>query len=485
MSKDAGRNPRPVRLDPFRWLLPTTWRSGMLTEGLIFASERMIPAILEDRAHEQVANVACLPGIVGRSLAMPDIHWGYGFAIGGVAAMDVSEGVVSPGGVGYDINCGVRVLLTDLTEADVRPRLSEFVDALFRSVPAGVGGHGGLVLKEPELKKVLLEGARWAVTRGLGREQDLIACEDGGKMESADPGAVSGRAVKRGLNQLGTLGSGNHFLEVDVVDEVYDETAARAFGLVGGRVTIGIHVGSRGLGHQVCTDSLEVMQRAIARYGLSIPDRQLACAPVGSPEGRDYLGAMAAAANYAWANRQVITDLVRKVTEELFGASAGRMGLLYDVAHNIAKIEEHGVDGRPRRLCVHRKGATRAFPAGHPDVPPPYRHVGQPVLVPGDMGRHSYVLAGAATAMELSFGSACHGAGRVMSRTAAKRAVRGEDVRRELGEQGIVVRGHSYAGLAEEAPSAYKDVGDVVEVVHGSGLATKVARLRPVGVIKG
>jgi tRNA-splicing ligase RtcB len=457
----------------------------MLTEGLIYASEALIGAALADRAHEQVANVACLPGIVGRSLAMPDIHWGYGFPIGGVAAMSLDEGVVSPGGVGYDINCGVRLLLTGLAEQDVRPRLGALVDGIYAAVPAGVGEQGAIALKEPELRRVLVNGARWAVDYGQGGPDDLTACEDGGAMATADPKAVSDRAVKRGLNQLGTLGSGNHFLEVDLVDEVFDPEAARVFGLRTGMVVLAIHVGSRGLGHQVCTDSLEVMQRATGKYGIQLPDRQLSCAPVRSPEGQAYLGAMAAAANYAWANRQVITHAVRGVLASLFGKAGGKAALLYDVAHNIAKIEEHEVDGRKVKVCVHRKGATRAFPAGHQDVPARYRQIGQPVLVPGDMGRSSYVLVGTAVAMAETWGSTCHGAGRVMSRTAAKRDARGEDVQRDLAKQGILVRGHSRAGLAEEAPAAYKDVSEVVEVVHGSGISRRVARLRPLGVVKG
>lgn len=476
-----------VKLDAYRWLIPKTRQPGMRTEGLIYASEAMLPGIVEDKAHEQVANVACLPGIVGRSLAMPDIHWGYGFAIGGVAATDPEHGVVSPGGVGYDINCGVRILRTNLSEADVRPRMEKLVTAIFAAVPAGVGGQGGLLLKQSELADVLRSGASWAVGRGLGRAADLIACEDGGRIQSADPRAVSERAAKRGLNQLGTLGSGNHFLEVDVVDEVHDVQAAGAFGLQKGQVVIGIHVGSRGLGHQVCADSLEIMQKAVAKYGIRLPDRQLACAPVNSPEGQAYLGAMAAAANYAWANRQVITHSVRRVMAEVFGKPETELGLdlVYDVAHNIAKMERHMADGLERTLCVHRKGATRAFPAGHPDVPAPYREVGQPVLVPGDMGRYSYVLVGTAEAMNQTFGSTCHGAGRLMSRTAAKKDVRGEDIQRELAARGIVVRGHSRAGLAEEAPSAYKDVQQVVDVVHNAGISRRVARLRPLGVIKG
>ncbi len=486
-----------LRLDDCRWLLPKGTRPGMLTDGLVYASEAMLPDISRDNAHEQVANVACLPGIVGRSMAMPDIHWGYGFPIGGVAAMDAASGVISPGGVGYDINCGVRILRTALGADEVVARLKDLVDELFRAVPAGVGGKGGLLLDPGELRGVLTDGAAWAVGRGCGTAEDLAACEDGGRIAAADPGAVSDRAIKRGANQLGTLGSGNHFLEVGVVDRIYDEAAAAAFGLRDGMVTISIHCGSRGLGHQVCADSLEAMNAAVRRYGITLPDRQLACAPVPSPEGRAYFGAMSAAANYAWANRQVITHNVRSAVRRVFGGKergGGRdrehecdldLSLLYDVAHNIAKLETHTVEGRQVKVCVHRKGATRAFPAGHPDVPVPYRGCGQPVLVPGDMGRCSFVLVGTQAAMEQTFGSTCHGAGRVMSRTAAKRGTSGDDVQRRLASQGIVVKGQSRAGLAEEAPEAYKDVEQVVDVVHRAGISRRVARLRPLGVIKG
>ena len=484
MTGDRGHF---VRLDDYRWLIPQGTRPGMLTDGLIYASARMLETILADRAHEQVANVACLPGIIGRSLAMPDIHWGYGFPIGGVAATDAADGVVSPGGVGYDINCGVRLLRTTLGEDDVRPRLAELVDALFRAVPAGVGGQGGLSLSSRDLDEVLTDGAGWAVRNGHGEPADLMACEDGGKIAIADAGAVGAKARQRGANQLGTLGSGNHFLEVDVVDAVYDEQVAAGFGLAQGMVTISIHVGSRGLGHQVCADSLETMESAVRRYGITLPDRQLACAPLSSPEGRTYLAAMSAAANYAWANRQVITAKVRQVMRDVFRRNSSDLGLslLYDVAHNIAKLESHAWAGRQQRVCVHRKGATRAFAPGHPDVPPQYRACGQPVLVPGDMGRHSFVLAGTQGAMEQTFGSTCHGAGRIMSRTEAKRGTRGADVQRDLAAQGIIVRGQSRAGLAEEAPAAYKDAREVVDVVHAAGISRRVARLRPLGVIKG
>jgi tRNA-splicing ligase RtcB len=476
-----------VRLDDCRWLIPKGTRPGMLTDGLIYATEDMLPDIGRDRAHEQVANVACLPGIIGPSLAMPDIHWGYGFPIGGVAATDAASGVISPGGVGYDINCGVRVLRTSLAMDDVRPHMQNLVDELFRAVPAGVGGKGGLELKPSDLRQVLAEGAGWAVANGYGTPDDLETCEDGGRIAAAEPGAVSDRALQRGRNQLGTLGSGNHFLEVGVVDRIYDDAVATAFGLRLDMVTVSIHVGSRGLGHQVCADSLEAMDRAVKRYAIALPDRQLACAPLSSPEGRAYSGAMSAAANYAWANRQVITHNVRRAVRQVMGGALGDLdlSLVYDVAHNIAKVETHTWGGKTVRACVHRKGATRAFPPGHPDVPARYRQWGQPVLIPGDMGRYSFLLVGASGAMEQTFGSTCHGAGRVMSRTAAKRGASGDEVQRRLASQGIVVKGQSRAGLAEEVPEAYKDVERVVEVVHRAGLSLRVARLRPLGVIKG
>jgi tRNA-splicing ligase RtcB len=476
-----------VQVDPWRWMIPRTSRPGMRTDGLVYATQAMLEDVIADKAYEQVANVACLPGIVGPSLAMPDIHWGYGFPIGGVAAMDLQAGVISPGGVGYDINCGVRILRTSLTEEEVRPKLDRLVQALFSAVPAGMGGKGGLSLSVDELKTVLRDGAAWVVRKGLGRSEDLAACEDGGRIDLADPEAVSDKALTRGRNQLGTLGSGNHFLELSVVEEVFDPEVAAAFGLERGHVTVSIHVGSRGLGHQVCTDSLEIMHKAASRYGIELPDRQLACAPVSSPEGKEYIAAMSAAANYAWANRQVITHDVRQAISGALGrpVSALDLGLVYDVAHNIAKLEMHTVAGRQVRLCVHRKGATRAFPAGHPDVPPLYRKVGQPVLVPGDMGRYSYVLVGTEGAMRDTFGSTCHGAGRVMSRTQAKKQSLGTQIQRELAERGILVKGHSPAGLAEEAPAAYKDVQTVVNVVHEAGISRRVVRLKPLGVIKG
>lgn len=475
----------PERLDEFRWLIPRT--GGMRTEGLIYSSDSMIRSVLSDKAAEQVANVAHLPGIVGKSLAMPDVHWGYGFPIGGTAATDMDGGVVSPGGIGYDISCGVRLLRSNLTRKDVEGKEELLAAALFQEVPSGLGVGGRLRLDDRELRRVLKDGAAWAVSRGLGDAADLAASEDGGRLEEADPDGISSRALDRGRDQLGTLGSGNHFLELQSVDGVFDPAVAEAFGLAEGRVTVMIHTGSRGLGYQVCDDSLKVMQRAVQKYGIVLPDRQLACAPLSSPEGREYLAAMAAAANFARANRQVITDAVRRAFAAVLGRSDRDMGLdlVYDVCHNIGKIETHEVGGVPRRLCVHRKGATRAFPAGHPDVPEKYRSVGQPVLIPGTMGTASYVAVGTERAMKETFGTVCHGAGRRMSRSEASRRVNGRDVAEELGRRGIVVRSASWKGLAEEAPEAYKDVEDVVGVCEGAGLSRKVARLKPWGVVKG
>jgi len=477
-----------VRMDECRWRIPESYKPGMRVPGVIYADESLLEAIVRDQAPEQVANVACLPGIVGASLAMPDIHWGYGFPIGGVAATEIAAGgVISPGGVGYDINCGVRLIRTELQADEVRSRLRELVDALYRAVPTGVGSTGRLRLDANRLKQVLAKGAQWAVEQGFGWPEDVEYCEERGAMADADPEAVSSRALKRGSDQLGTMGSGNHFLELSLVEEIYDQRAAAAFGLEKGQLVIQIHTGSRGLGHQVCTDFLQVMGRAVRKYGIELPDRQLACAPLDSPEGRDYFGAMAAAANYAWANRQVLTHRVREALSQFFGTRAQRLGLelIYDVAHNIAKIEEHSVNGKRLRTCVHRKGATRSFGPGHPVLPEKYREVGQPVLVPGDMGTNSYVLAGTQKAMAETFGSTCHGAGRLLSRAAAKRSLRGSEVRRSLEREGIIVRAGSDAGIAEEAPDAYKDVTAVVEVTHRAGISRKVAKLRPMGVIKG
>ncbi len=460
----------------------------MKVDGVVYANAKLESHALDEAALTQVANVACLPGILGRSLAMPDIHWGYGFPIGGVAAFDAEEGVISPGGVGYDINCGVRLLRSDLTAEDVRPRVSDLVAALFARVPTGVGSHQREVrLSREDMAQVARLGAAWAVEQGYGDAEDLLVLEEQGCIRGADFRACSDRAYERGRDQLGTLGSGNHFCEVQVVDEVFDEEVARAFGLFLGSVTVLIHTGSRGFGHQVCTDYIPVMDRAARAAGVSLPDRQLACAPIRSEEGRRYFAAMAAAANFAFANRQMITAEVREAFEAVFGRRQRGLGLkvVYDVAHNIAKFERHKVGKQEKLVCVHRKGATRALPAGHPDVPEPYRAVGQPVLVPGDMGRASFVLVGAPSALEETFGSTCHGAGRLLSRSQAIKAGKGHDIRKELERRGVLVRAAGSETLAEEMPEAYKDVSEVVEVVHAAGIARKVCRMRPIAVIKG
>lgn len=476
------------RIDEYRWLIPKSYKAGMRTDGLIFASAEMMEQIKQDESLEQVANVAFLPGIVGKSLAMPDIHWGYGFPIGGVAATSVEDGVVSPGGVGFDINCGVRLLRTDLTLKEVKPKIGDLVDQLFTDVPSGVGSEGKIRVNESELAQVMKKGAKWMVEHGMGWPEDLDATEESGQLGQADPSVVSNKAVKRGQPQLGTLGAGNHFLEIQVVEEIYDEDVALAFGITGpGQITVMIHTGSRGFGHQVCDDSLVVMQRAIQKYHISIPDRQLACAPVKSEEGREYLVRMACAANYAWANRQAIAHWVREAFERVMGAGTHKLGMsqVYDVAHNVAKIEEHAVDGRKMKLCVHRKGATRAFGPGHPDIAPRYRAVGQPVLIPGDMGRYSFLLVGTEKAMEETFGSTCHGAGRLMSRHAAVKKASGGEVQEQLAKKGILVRVASRGTLSEEAPYAYKDVANVVDVADGAGISRKVAKMKPLGVVKG
>ncbi|MFV1958927.1 MAG: RtcB family protein [Planctomycetota bacterium] len=474
---------RAQPLDAWRWRIE---RHGpMRTEGLIFASEALFPRIENDRALDQVRNVACLPGIVGASLGLPDLHWGYGFPIGGVAAFDGEDGIVSPGGVGYDINCGVRLLRSSLDAARVETRLDALADALFAAVPCGVGSaRSDLVLDGAAIDACLVGGARWALSRGLGEPKDVEHTEENGCLEGARPEWVSARARERGRRQLGTLGSGNHFLEVDRVAEVYDAKAAAALGLEEGTVAVLVHSGSRGFGHQVCTDFLPVMKKAARRHGIDLPDPQLACAPIRSEEGERYMGAMAAAVNYAFANRQVIAHHVRRAFRSVFGEGVV-MEQVYDVCHNIAKRERHVVDGRDRELVVHRKGATRAFPPGHPLTPKAYREVGQPVMVPGDMGRYSFVLVGTEGAWRETFGSCCHGAGRLLSRTRARASTRGRDVARELAGRGIRVRAASRRTVDEEAPEAYKDVAEVVAVVAGAGLARVVARLEPLAVIKG
>ncbi|MBN1911860.1 MAG: RtcB family protein [Pirellulales bacterium] len=460
----------------------------MNVEGRIFADETLIEQVRADQAPEQVANVAVLPGIQTASMAMPDIHWGYGFPIGGVAATDPAEGgVISPGGVGYDINCGVRLVRSGMTREDVQPRLELLMNALFRGVPAGVGRGGSYLFDNKQLRRIMGEGVGFLKSKGLATQADLDHTEARGCLDGADPEAVSQRALARGGDQCGTLGSGNHFLEMQVVEEIFDEDAARVFGVEEEMVCLMIHSGSRGLGYQVCDDALRDLRGVPARYGIGLPDRQLACAPVDSPEGKKYLGAMRAAANYAWANRQLLMWQAREIVAEVFGQTwqSLKLGLIYDVAHNIAKMETHTVDGREKTVCVHRKGATRAFPAGHADVPTQYRAVGQPVIIPGDMGTASWLLVGQPGSMARSFGSTCHGAGRVMSRTAAIQHAQGRRIDRELASQGILALCRSRKGLAEEQPAAYKDVSNVVDVVHRAGLAKKVARLRPMGVIKG
>jgi len=475
------------QIDAVIWEIPKEYDPRMRVPGRIYATKKLASKADEDNALQQVVNVAQLPGILKYSLAMPDIHWGYGFPIGGVAAMDMEEGVISPGGVGYDINCGIRLVRTNLTIEDVEDKLEELIYRLFERIPTGVGSKGSIVLSHHDARRVLVEGAKWAVRAGYGREEDLECIESGGAMPGADPEKISKKAYERGGRQQGTLGSGNHFLEVQVVDKVFDEEAAEVYGLFEGQVTIMIHSGSRGFGHQVCTDYLQVMGRAVAKYGIKLPDRQLACAPINSPEGRDYFAAMACAANYAWANRQCLMHWAREVFMEVFRAGMGDLGLelVYDVAHNIAKIEEHTVDGKKVRVCVHRKGATRAFGPGHPEVPEKYRDVGQPVIIPGDMGRASYLLRGTQEAMEETFGSTCHGAGRVMSRHEAVRKARGRAIDEELRKRGIWVRATGRETLAEEMPEAYKDVDEVVDVVHRAGISKRVARMKPLGVIKG
>jgi tRNA-splicing ligase RtcB len=483
--------PPPVtleRIDEYCWEIPR--RAGMRVPGRIFASEPLVREIEHDKSAQQVANVAYLPGIVGASLAMPDIHWGYGFPIGGVAATDPAEGgVISPGGVGYDINCGVRVLRTNLRAADLGERLPRLVDALFSAVPTGVGASNAIKpLSVQEMRHVLTHGAAHVVNeRGMGSEHDLMHTEENGCLAGADPEEVSDRAIERGRRQLGTLGSGNHFLEVGVADRIFHGEAAAALEVEEGTVCVLIHCGSRGLGYQVCDDYLAVMNRAVVKYGIELPDRQLCCAPIESPEGRSYLAAMACAANYAWANRQTITDLARQCFMETFDIGPRDLGmrLIYDVCHNVAKFEEHDVEGVLKEVCVHRKGATRAFPAGDPRIPESLRSIGQPVLVPGDMARYSYVLIGAEGALRRTFGSTCHGAGRLMSRAQAKRESRGRDLFGEMHDHGVIVRAAGKRTVAEEMPYAYKDVADVVEVMAGAGVSEKVFRLKPVGVIKG
>ncbi len=477
------------KIDRYVWEIPKDFRPGMRVHGIVYADEALLGKMQEDLTLAQCANVAHLPGILRASYVMPDGHQGYGFPIGGVAAFDAEEeGVISPGGVGYDINCGVRLLTTTLSYEDVKPKLSQLLDTLFKLVPSGVGSTGVLRLSISQLDEALGYGAKWAVDHGYGWEEDLNFCEEGGWMKSADHTKVSSRAKERGREQLGTLGSGNHFLEIQVVDKIYNPEVAKVFGITHeGQVTVMIHTGSRGFGHQVCSDYLRVMEHVVRKYQIRIPDRELVCAPVKSREAEDYFAAMSCACNFAWANRQMITHWTREAFQKVFKQPAEELGLklLYDVAHNIAKLERHEVDGSYRKLFVHRKGATRAFPPGSPEIPQEYRSVGQPVLIPGSMGTASYVLVGTKEALKLSWGSTAHGAGRFMSREAAIRRYWGERVRRELESRGILVRAASMRVVAEEAPGAYKDVDRVAKVSHEVGIAKLVARLRPIGVTKG
>ena len=476
------------RLDPFAYEIPQSYKPQMRTSGLIFIDEPMIAQLRQDQAAEQVVNVATMPGIVGRSMAMPDIHWGYGFPIGGVAAFDYDEGVISPGGIGFDINCGVRLLRTRLTEADVRPKIRELVDTMFHNVPSGVGEGGLAKVSRQELGRLTTEGVAWAVEKGYAWPDDPKHIEAEGHLADAAFEKVSDRAISRGKDQVGSLGSGNHFLEVQKVDRIYDEAAAKALGLgQPGQVCVMIHTGSRGFGHQIASDYIATCESVVKREKIDLPDRQLACAPVHSKEGQDYWSAMCCGANFAWTNRQAITFGVRNAFAKTFGRSAEDLGIeiVYDVCHNIGKVEDHEVDGRRRKVIVHRKGATRAFPAGHPETPSEYRSVGQPVLIPGDMGTCSFVLVGLPSAMNRSFGSSCHGAGRLMSRAAATRLYRANEVVKSLGDRGIYLHAATKAGIVEEAPGAYKNVEDVVRVAEGAGLTKIVARMVPLGVVKG
>ena len=476
------------KLDEFRFEIPRSFRPCMSTSAVIFADDKMMQSVRADNAPEQAANVACLPGIVGKSLAMPDIHWGYGFPIGGVAAFDSENGVISPGGIGYDINCGVKLVRTDLTVKDVGGQIKKLIDMIFANVPSGVGEKGKLRLSVSQIDDVLDGGAGWAVEQGYGWQDDLSSCEENGRMKTADSAKVDVKAKQRGAPQLGTLGAGNHFLEIQRVEKIFDLEAAKAFGLTeADQIVVSIHSGSRGCGHQIASDYIRVMEAALRKYNISVPDRQLACAPVKSPEGQDCFAAMSAAANYAWANRQLILHWVRESFEKTLGRDSKELGMecVYDVAHNICKLEEHEFAGKRRKLYVHRKGATRAFDTSRDEVPAKYRSVGQPVLIPGDMGSASYVLVGTAQAMKETWGSTCHGAGRLMSRTSATRKFSANDVVALLQSRGVYIKAASRDGIVEEAPGAYKDVDDVVRIAHGAGISKIVARLKPLGVMKG
>jgi tRNA-splicing ligase RtcB len=476
------------RVDSNRWRIPRSFNAEMRVPGMVYADDELIEQIVQDNALQQVVNVATLPGIVGYSLAMPDIHWGYGFPVGGVAATDAESGVVSPGGIGFDINCGVRLLATDLLQEQIRGKADKLADELFSNLPSGVGGAGMRDLSLAEMRSVMVRGSAWAVEEGYGFDDDLEVTEERGCLAGANPDAVSETAVRRGMKQLGSLGSGNHFCEVQKVEHIYDMEAATALGIEQvGQIVVAIHCGSRGFGHQIAEDYVKLAESKQKDYGFHLVDRQLACLPLQSEEGQAYLAAMACGANFAWANRQLLMHGVRQAFASVFGrkARAKDVPMVYDVCHNIAKMEEYEVEEQMRRVCVHRKGATRAFPAGHPAIPEKYRSVGQPVLIPGDMGRYSFVLVGAQGSMEQSFGSCCHGAGRRQSRTAAKKSMSSKDLLNQLDARGVTIRVHSKNLLTEEAPQAYKDAQQVVNVVHNAGLAKLVARLKPVVVVKG
>jgi tRNA-splicing ligase RtcB len=476
-----------IQLDSHLFEIPASFRKDMRVPARFYADEVLLKGIIADNSLQQLVNTATLPGIVKYALAMPDIHQGYGFPIGGVVATELPDGIISPGGVGYDINCGVRLLATHLNLEEIRPFLDELATALHSNCPSGVGKGGNIRLKGDEMHQILVQGARWAVRRGYGSEADLERTEESGCLAGADPDKISQRAKDRGKGQVGTLGAGNHFIELDVVQNVSNETVARRMGLRTGQIAAQIHCGSRGLGHQVCGDYVKHFQKTTSRYGISLPDRELVCAPLSTPEGQDYLAAMKGAGNYAFANRQVLAHHVRNSFEQVLAGKVSNHHLfqIYDIAHNMAKVETHQIDGKAVELCVHRKGATRAFGPGSVELPPVYRDIGQPVLVPGSMGTASWILIGTERSMARTFGSTCHGAGRTMSRKKAKKTIHGAALREQLEGRGIHVRAGSMPGLAEEAPSAYKDVDRVVEVVHRAGIADRVVQLKPVAVIKG
>jgi tRNA-splicing ligase RtcB len=476
-----------IKISNHEWEIPQSYRKDMRVPVRIFATQELLEQVMDDKSLEQAVNATTLPGLVGHVVVMPDMHQGYGFPIGGVAATKFPQGVVSPGAIGYDINCGVRLLASSIELEVALPHLDSLATMLNKYCPSGVGVKGVVRVNVPELERVLREGSRWALKNGYASEQDLARTEEGGCLEGADPAKVSDRAKQRGSQQIGSVGAGNHFVEVDVVESIFDPETAAVFGLRAGCLAVQIHCGSRGLGHQVCTDYVQELQAVVRRYGIELPDRELVCAPMDSPEGQAYLGAMRAAANFAFANRQLLAHSARRAFEEIFAGKMKGWELrqVYDIAHNMGKIETHEVDGERLKVCVHRKGATRAFGPGAPGLPPEYQKTGQPVLVPGSMGTASWVLAGTESSMLRAWGSTCHGAGRTMSRAKAKHEIRGDDLRRELEGRGIKVRAGSMPGLAEEAPSAYKDVDAVVETVTAANIARKVARLRPVAVIKG